>query len=163
MTDPFGAPTPAGKYPAVAGLEGRLLLLIPKKVESVPDTFNVGQMRDRLVTDVVVLTGDRICRWEKVTNNGRTREPKEFDLGESPEEAGGVKLRDMWISNGPLVKACADALDPAKPVTMVLGRLATAPSQFDNDAWILTDATGTSEDVSLARAYLDRATVSPFG
>ncbi len=159
INDPFGAAKSGGTYPKADELVGKLIMLTPSKVETIPDRFNPGSTTERATADTVVFEDD-----------GTTE-----------------KFSDMYWSQGVVVGALKNALKPGeKP--MVLGRLVKVATKATREAlkiedtpeafeaaradWLKKGGRGTEpkhvwllakfsdEDASRARAYL--AESSPF-
>ena len=154
--DPFDAPAPqAARGPRVRDMYGRLLLIIPHKLEEgVPNKMDAGKLQDRMTADVVILDGGPIAFGgapEKVPPRPHTQQ-------------ANVPLKNtrQYISSVGLISQCRDAL--AKKVRtgqpgMVLGRLNVGEAKGDQaPPYLLTPA--TDADKAIARAYL--ATVDPF-
>lgn len=149
--DPFGAPAPQlPRGPRLREMYGRLLLLVPHKVEyNIPNTIEPGKFQDRMTADVIILDGGPIA------------------FGGAPEKVGGKahdqnatiphKTERMFISAAGLISQSRDALalKAAGKVGRVLGRLTTGnpPAGGGNPPWILTAA--TDADKQLAMAWLN--------
>jgi hypothetical protein len=154
--DPFDAPAPQeARGPRIKDLYGRLLLIIPHKVEyGVPNRLQPGTTQDRMTADVITLDGGPI------------------NYGGAPEKTPPVPhnkvaqvphlTKRQFISNTGLISQCRDALAKRQrgEPGMVLGRLTVGqvPANGGNPPYLLTPA--TEEDKAIARAYL--ATVDPF-
>lgn len=153
--DPFSAPAPQEpRGPRILDVYGRLLLIIPHKVEyGVPNRLQPGQVQDRMTADVITLDGGPI-------NYGGT--PEKIPPVPHTKVAQVPHLtKRQYISNTGLISQCRDALarrQRGEP-GMVLGRLSVGqvPATGGNPPYLLTPA--TEEDKALARAYL--ATVDP--
>lgn len=155
--DPFSDPAPReARGPRLRDMYGRLLLLIPHKLEEgIPNRLGKpGETQDRMTADVVILDGGPLMYGgapEKIPAVPHTQ------LAEIPH-----KNARMFISSAGLISQCREAL--AKKVTtgvpgMVLGRLAVGEAKGDqNPPYLLTPA--TDADKALARTYL--ANVDPF-
>lgn len=159
--DPFAGPAPqAAKGPRLREMYGRLLLIIPTKLEEGlvsrqfknPDGSAVVQ--DRMTADVTVLDGGTIHYGgtpEKMPPVPHTK------TAETPHTSKG-----MYISSVGLISQCRDAL--AKKITqgkagMVLGRLTKGEDSGKGEPpWLLTQPTDADKDI--ARAFL--AKVDPF-
>lgn len=158
--DPFDAPAPReARGPRIRDMYGRLLLIIPHKLEegvrsNFKDNDGNAQTQDRMTADVIVLDGGPIA------------------YGGQPERVGGaphdktaevpLKNTRQFISNAGLISQCRQAL--AKKITtgqpgMVLGRLQVGEAKGGNNAPYLL-APPTEQDKAIARQYL--ATVDPF-
>jgi hypothetical protein len=155
--DPFSGPAPQqARGPRLRDLYGRLLLLVPKKLETgVPNRLGKpGDTQDRMTTDVIVLDGGPI-------NYGGRPEatpPVAHDkVAQVPH-----RTADMFVSSKGLISQSRDAL--AKRAQgqpgMVLGRLTVgeAKEQGQSAPWLLTPP--TEDDKNIARRYL--ASVDPF-
>lgn len=154
--DPFSAPAPqAPRGPRLRDLYGRLLLLVPVKLEQgVPNRLQAGTTQDRMTADVIVLDGGPIA------------------FGGKPEAVPSVphdktaqvphKTPGQYISSSGLISQCREAL--AKRAQgqpgMVLGRLGVGTKKEEGQSapWLLSIP--TDADKALARQYL--AQVDPF-
>src|SRR5688500_17073550 len=97
--DLFGAPTGGGNYPAIEELEGKLVLIRPSEIKTVPGYQGNGVV-DRATADVTVFEDDG--------------SQETFD--------------DMYLNSAGIVPSCRKALKPgAKPY--VLGRITRYPSK----------------------------------
>jgi hypothetical protein len=127
---------------------GRLLLIVPIKVEIVPNRLQPGTTQDRMTADVVILDGP--CPY-----------------GGKPEATPPVphnkmasvphKINRMYISGVGLISQCRNALTEGKPV---LGRLGVgeAKEPGQNAPYLLSPA--TDADKAIGRQYLTQ--VDPF-
>jgi hypothetical protein len=155
--DPFSGPAPQSERPRVLDLFGRLLLIVPVKVEIVKNTLSKepGATQERMTADVVVLDGGQLS------------------FGGNPEKLGGaphtkvapvpMKIDRLYMSQAGLVSQCRVALarrQSGQPGGMVLGRLSVgqAKEAGQNAPYLLTEA--TEADKAIARQYL--ANVDPF-
>jgi hypothetical protein len=152
--DPFSGPAPQRpRGPRLREMHGRLLLIVPKKVETVPNNKRPGETQERMTADVVVLDGGTIIY------GGR---PEAIPAIAHDKQAE-VPLRSeaMFISSVGLVSQCREALAKraqGKP-GMVLGRLSVGEAKGDNNPpYLLTQY--TEADKAIARQYL--AQVDPF-
>lgn len=154
--DAFGDPAARlPKAPRMRDLYGRLLLIIPSKLETgIESTVNPGKFQDRMTADVIVLDGGTI------------------HYGGKPEAVPAVAhmltaevplcSRGQWLSFSGIISQCREAL--AKRAQgqpgMVLGRLSAgvASKPGSNPPWLLTPP--SEADKAIARAYL--ASVDPF-
>jgi hypothetical protein len=154
--DPFDAPAPQqARGPRIRDLYGRLLLLVPRKLEeNVPNRLQLGTTQDRLTADVIVLDGGPIAFGGRPENVPPVPHDK---VAQVPH-----KTASQYISNRGLISQCREAL--AKRAQgqpgMVLGRLTvgTAKEEGQNAPYLLTPP--TDADKALARQYL--AQVDPF-
>lgn len=93
MQDPFADPIiPPSTHPTVASFRGRLVMVTPKKTETVPDNLNAGKMEDRITADVTVVDG---------------LGPVPLMKGNPPQPTGqyldGPDFLGMWIRSSYLV------------------------------------------------------------
>jgi hypothetical protein len=154
--DPFDAPAPQqARGPRIRDLYGRLLLIVPKKLEeNLPNRLKAGTFQDRLTADVIVLDGGPI----QFGGKPEAVPPVPHDkTAQVPHKTVG-----QYISNVGLISQCRVAL--AKRAQgqpgMVLGRLGVGKAGEDgqNPPYVLS--LPTEEDKQTARAYL--AQVDPF-
>lgn len=155
--DPFSGPAPqTARGPRIRDLHGRLLLVIPHKLEEgIPNRLGKpGETQDRMTADVIVLDGGPIAFGgapEKLPPRPHTQ------TANLPH-----KNARMFISSVGLISQCREAL--AKKITtgqpgMVLGRLGVGEAKGDqNPPNLLTPP--TEADKAIARQYL--ANVDPF-
>lgn len=152
--DPFAGPAPQqARGPRVRDLYGRLLLLVPHKLETVPNRLRPGEMQDRMTADVIVLDGGPI------PFGGRPEATPPVPHNQTAQLPH--KNARMYLSQAGLISQCRDAL--AKRLMgqpgMVLGRLAVGEAKGDQNApYLLTPP--TEADKNAARQYL--AAVDPF-
>lgn len=123
MTDPFAQPS-AGGFPKVEDMEGKLLLIVPEKIERVRNRFakdtDPDPMQDRATADVTVFEDDGT--WE--THDS------------------------MYLSQAVLLAACRSALKPGNP-PMILARLVKLATKATREALKIDD---TPEAFAAARA-----------
>lgn len=123
MTDPFGQPT-SGGFPKVEDMEGKLLLIVPEKIERVRNRFakptDPDPTQDRATADVTVFEEDGT--WET--------------------------HQSMYLSQTVLLNACRSALKPGNP-PMVLARLVKLATKETREALKIDD---TPEAFAAARA-----------
>ncbi len=159
--DPFSGPAPqAARGPRLREMYGRLLLIVPHKLEQglVSSTFKNPDgspvVNDRMTADVVVLDGGPINYGGKPEAMPPVAHTKVADVPH--------KSTAMFISSAGLISQCREAL--AKKIShgqpgMVLGRLTRGEGSGKGEPpWLLTPPTDT--DKQIARQYL--ATVDPF-
>lgn len=154
--DPFGQPAPRLERPRVRDLYGRLLLIIPKRLEHnvvstrLKNKDGSPQVQDRMTGDVIVLDGGPLAYGgapEATPPSPHTR-----------EVAPPYRFTDMFLSGKGIVAQSREALAKRErnEPGMVLGRLTRESGQ--NKPWLLSPY--TPEDAALARAYL--SAVNPF-
>lgn len=158
--DPFGDPERNNSRPNMAELYGRLILLTPKKIETVKNNLSSepGAMQDRLTADLDILTGEfPIVRLDGKTgltfDKVRPPKPQPDPLTERHYDA-------MWITQVGIVNACRKSVAGRGP-RMILGwvRLGEAKPGW-NAPYYLEPA--SEEDKKICRDYLDRqATANP--
>lgn len=154
--DPFSGPAPQQpRGPRIRDLYGRLLLLVPHKVEEgIPNRLQPGETQDRMTADVIVLDGGAIAYGGRPEATPPTPHDKTANVPHRTDR--------MFISQAGLISQCREAL--AKRLRgqpgMVLGRLRVgdAPRPGANPPYLLDPP--TDADKAMARAYL--ATVDPF-
>ena len=106
--DLFNSGSGGGAFPKLEEFEGKLILLRPSKVETVPKPARFGgkpgETQERVTADVVVFEEDG-----------------SYDV-----------VEDMYLSQVGIVNPCKKALKPgAKP--FVLGRVSKVPSKIGKD------------------------------
>lgn len=158
--DPFGDPAPQeARAPRFRELYGRLLLLVPKKLEAgiVSSRFKnpdgSAQTQDRMTADIIVLDGGTIHYGgepEKIPSVPHTK------TAEPP-----ARWDNAYISFTGIISQCREALVKRG---MVLGRLSKgADDSKGNPPWLLQPA--TDADKVLARQWLaaQPPPADPFG
>ena len=152
--DPFSGPAPQASRPRVRDMVGRLLLVIPHKVETVPNRKQPGETQERMTADVVVLDGGPLA------------------YGGAPEKLPSIphdktaqvpyRVDRLFISSAGLVSQSRQAL--AKRLQgqpgMVLGRLGTGEAKSADYSPPYLLSMPTEQDKQIARQYL--AGVDPF-
>lgn len=148
--DPFGAPAPQADRPRVLDMLGRLLLIMPKKIETVPNKKKPGTTQERMTADVIVLDGGPLAY------GGAPEKPKPIPhtkTGQIP-----MKVTALYISQVGLVSQCQpyllNYLAKNGGKTMALGRLdlGEAKDAESNPPYLLRSA--TPEEAQVARAWL---------
>lgn len=154
--DPFSGPAPQqARGPRLRDIYGRLLLLVPHKLEQgVPNRLQAGTTQDRMTVDVIVLDGGPVQYGGKPEATPPVAHDKTAQV---PHKTAG-----MYVSSAGLISQCRDALArraQGQP-GMVLGRLGVgnAKEPGQNAPWLLTPP--TDQDKAIARQYL--AGVDPF-
>ncbi len=154
--DPFAGPAPQQpRGPRLRDLYGRLLLIVPQKLETgLPNRLQPGTTQDRMTAHVTVLDGGPISFGGRPEATPPVPHDKTAPL---PHTTPG-----MYISSAGLISQCRDAL--AKRAQgqpgMVVGRLGVgdAKEAGQNGAGLVS--VPTEQDKVLARQYL--ASVDPF-
>ena len=149
MTDPFAAPAPIpSEFPTVASFRGRLVLIQPQKIESVPNNLGApGAMQDRVTASVSVVDGAGPVPVFK--NNVHTGQWLE-----------GPSWSGVWFQSEIIAKQLAPN-GQVTPGSMVLARVDTrTPGEIPRkgNPWGLIDP--TEADKQLARDFLANRLVS---
>jgi hypothetical protein len=146
MTDPWSAPAVIpSTFPSVQGLHGRLVLLTPRKVETVPDTNNPGQFRDRMMVDILVVDGaGPIPVFKQRQHTGQFLE--------------GTDFPGTYMSQGRIINQLREALASGGKVLGRVGLYKEGQPQGQGNPWGLVDP--TEQDAQLARQFLATRTVS---
>lgn len=157
--DPFGAPAPRADRPTMLCLPGRLLLIIPKRMEYQVPVKNpkpgMPTHQDRLTADVIVLDGGTL----HYGGDPQARPPRPHDkTTEVPH-----KIEGMYISQVGLLSQTREEIAKmqAGKVGMLLGRLGYGEATKGNNAPYLLQPF-TPEDAAIARAWLAVNPVTPF-
>ncbi len=146
-TDTFGAPS-RGAYPSLDELEGRLLLITPSKVQTVPGYKNVGT-QERITADVAVLDGDNPETHDDMYLSQRGLVPmlkKCLKPGNKPQVLG--RLERTPTSDYAAKAEAAGGFGALMAEWAKKGGKGDKPQFF----WNLVEF--TPEDAALARAYL---------
>lgn len=143
MTDPFASPAPIpSEFPTVASFRGRLVLIQPQKIESVPNNLGApGAMQDRVTATVSVVDGQGPVPVFK--NNVHTGQWLE-----------GPSWSGVWLQAEVISKQLAPNGQIAQG-SMVLARIDTrTPGEIPRkgNPWGLIDP--TEADKQLARDFL---------
>jgi len=146
MTDPWSAPAALpSTFPSVQGLHGRLVLLTPRKVETVPDTNNPGQFKDRMMVDVVVVDGaGPVPVFKNRQHTGQFLE--------------GTDFPGTYMSQSRIVNQLREALASGGKVLARIGLYKEGQPQGQGNPWGLVDP--TEQDAQIARQFLASRTVS---
>jgi hypothetical protein len=156
----FSTPPPpsasnGGGQPKPADLQGRLLLILPERLErGVPSRFTdratgQPQLQDKLTATVIVLDGGPLY-WTP-TRSGQPQQPR--------NEQVPYVIKNMWITQSKLIEQLDEPLRQrqAGQAGLALGRLWKAgPGQ--NDPYLLAPA--QPQDVQVYDQYVSR--VNPF-
>lgn len=160
---PFGAPAaPIAKRPRILDLYGRLLLIMPKKIETVPNKLAKvpGEMQDRMTADIVVLDGGPLAYGgapEKMP-------PKPHDMVVQVP----YLIVGLWMNQVGLVSQCREALAnklsgiPGRQ-TMVLGRLGvSSEAKPGQNAPYILDPAQPHENALAAQWLAEHPAAQPF-
>jgi hypothetical protein len=157
--DPFDTPAPGSRFPSVAQLKDRLLVIWPKRLESVPDRYHPGAMKDRLTADVAFLDGETIA--VRINKEGESTPLAD------PVAPGDI-MRDVFLSQTKLVSQTK-----ARIGGMVMGRLILLPKipgSTNDRAYALDDNKAKREagdkaaqaDFETAREFVRNLPVAGF-
>lgn len=172
--DPFGGPAPQALRPRIRDLEGRLLLIIPQKIQrgliskNLKNPDGTPVVQDRLTADVIVLDGGPV-------HYGGSPEALQTSQRKPHDKVADVPWRipGMWINNVGLLSQTSEAMAnverqrsgatlPPGAVTMVLGRLYQAdPVNQPQGSWLVSQP--TDDEKALARGWLRANPRDPFG
>lgn len=148
VNDPFGTPAAVpSAFPTVGGLRGRLVLIWPKKQETVPNKLGKpGDTQEQITANVDVVDG---------------LGPVPVVKGNPPTQTGqfldGPSFTGMWITNEVVVTQLRDALTSGGAV---LGRIDTkvpGTNPGKGNAWGIMEP--SEEDKQIARNFLANRTV----
>jgi hypothetical protein len=158
--DPFGAPAPRADRPTMLCLPGRLLLVMPKRMEYNVPVKNpkpgMPAQQDRLTADVIVLDGGTL----HYGGDPGARPPRPHTkTAEVP-----LRIEGMYISQKGLLSQTREAVDKlqsGQPGAMVLGRLGWGEAKpGENAPYLLMPF--TEQDAQVARAWLAANPPTPF-
>jgi hypothetical protein len=158
--DPFGDPQRNSNRPNMAELYGRLILLEPRKIETVKNNLSSdpGATVDRLTTDLDILDGEfPIVRLDGRTGQtfDKLRPPKP-----QPEPLTERHYDSMWINPTGIVNACRASVAGRGP-RMILGRVRLGEAKAGMSAPYYLEP-GSEKDKDAAREYLAaRAVANP--
>jgi hypothetical protein len=166
--DPFGDPAPRSNRPRLGdlydrsdnGAGGRLLLIIPERIQQVPDMERPSELVDRMTADVIVLDGGPLHWGGKPHGRPAVPHTKVDDVP--------FKIERMFVSSVGIVNQCRDALKARQngqtAGSMVVGRLSLGESKSPNRNAPYFLAKGTDQDKALARRYWQAhlAAANPF-
>lgn len=169
--DPFGGPAPRGDRPKMRDLYGRLVLIMPKKLElgvatkwRDPVTQEVKR-QDRLTMDIVVLDGGPLAYGgdptavPPVPHNKSAEVPVRFD-GMYDSHTGIISQTRDALAN--FQRQAAGQQLRQGETTMVLGRVTVGEKSGENKApFILEPA--NEQDIARARAWVQANHRDPFG
>lgn len=129
--DPFANPAvPPSTFPSVASFYGRLIMVTAKKMESLPDNINRGQMKTRITADVTVLDG---------------LGPVPLMKGNPPQPTGqtvpGPDFTGVWIESSRVVSQLEEFVGTGRPVLGVISLRDTSRGPGKGNPWSLEQAT----------------------
>lgn len=158
--DVFGAPAPRADRPTMLCLPGRLLLIIPKRMEYQIPVRNpkpgMPTHQDRLTADVIVLDGGTL--WYGGDPQARPPRPHTKTV-EVP-----YRIEGMYISQIGLLSQAREEIAKMQSgqVGALLGRLGYGEASNGNNAPYLMQPF-TDQDAAVARAWLAQNPITPFG
>lgn len=139
-TDPFSDPViPPSTYPTQASFRGRLVLITPRKIETVPNTMNPGQMQERVTADVQVVDGAGPLPQFK--NNQHTGQWLEGD-----------SFTGCWFNGTRVVDQLREYIGTGRSVIGVIETYQPGQVPVKGNPWGIV--TATEEQKNQARAYL---------
>lgn len=145
VQDPFADPAPTSQRPSIASLRGRLVMLTPRKIETVASNMNPGQMEDRATVDVTVVDG--LGPVPQIKNNAPTGVYLE-----------GPDFTGMWISNTRVVDQMRPFVGTGRSVLGVIETWKPGQQAIKGNPWGII--TATPEQKQQAIAFLASRTVS---
>jgi len=124
--DPFDQPSGGGQFPKFEELEGSLVLIRPRLIQTVPDRFHRP----------------------KAGETQRTQERATCDVTVFAEDGSHRSYRGMYMSQAAIVGQLQDILDAGNPnKPFILGVVGQLPNKDSKDKGILT-----REDLKTAHA-----------
>lgn len=131
MQDPFADPiVPPSTHPTVGSFRGRLIMITPKKTETVLDNLNPGKQVERLTCDVTVLDG-----------LGPVPQVK----GNPPQPTGqyldGPDFTGVWIQSERIVAQLSAYVGTGKPVLGVIDTRNPGTNPMKGNPWGIVAAT----------------------
>lgn len=147
VQDPFADPIiPPSTHPTVGSFRGRLIMITPRKIETVPDNLNQGKMVERITADVTVVDGQG---------------PLPVVKGNPPQPTGqyleGPDFTGMWIQSQRLVEQLSAHVGTGRPVLGIIDTRNPGTAPMKGNPWGLTAA--TPEQKAHAVNFLNSRTV----
>lgn len=138
VDDPFATPEdvkagggPFTPTPSLEALEGRVVLMVPRKFEDdapIPEAYRQADgpaVRDRYTVDMVVVTGGPLSYWYNAKIEGSDdREPKEFGPLDLP-----AVFTNVWRVEASIIGQLRRIDGKARPVLM--GKVRRGPQARD--------------------------------
>lgn len=142
--DPFADPAPTSQRPTIASLRGRLVMLTPRKIETVASNMNPGQMEDRATVDVTVVDG--LGPVPQMKNNVPTGQ-----FLDGPDFTG------MWISSTRVVDQMRPFVGTGRAVLGTIETWKPGQQPIKGNPWGIV--TATPEQKAQAVQFLASRTV----
>jgi hypothetical protein len=127
-TDPFADPAATSVRPSIGSLRGRLVMITPRKIETVASNMNPGQTEDRMTADVSVVDG--LGPVPQMKNNVPTGA-----FLDGPDFTG------VWISSTRVVDQCRPFVGTGKPVLGVIETWKPGQQPIKGNPWGIVTAT----------------------
>lgn len=143
--NPFADPIqPPSVYPSQASLRGRLVLIMPIKIEQVPSNLNPGQTQERITASVTVVDG--LGPVPDIKNNQPTGQ-----WLEGPDFAG------VWLSGQRIVDQLRSYINTGQSVLGVIETYKPGQVPMKGNPWGIL--TATDEQKSVATQFLAQRTI----
>lgn len=146
VQNPFADPVqPPSTYPSQASLRGRLVLIMPIKIEQVPSNLNPGQTQERITASVTVVDG--LGPVPGIKNNQPTGQ-----WLEGPDFAG------VWLSGQRIVDQLRSYINTGQSVLGVIETYKPGQVPMKGNPWGIL--TATDEQKSVATQFLAQRTMA---
>lgn len=146
VQNPFADPVqPPSTYPSQASLRGRLVLIMPIKIEQVPSNLNPGQTQERITASVTVVDG--LGPVPDIKNNQPTGQ-----WLEGPDFAG------VWLSGQRIVDQLRSYINTGQSVLGVIETYKPGQVPMKGNPWGIL--TATDEQKAQATQFLAQRTVA---
>lgn len=144
--DPFADPAAVpSTYPSTESLRGRLVMIVVRKIEQVPNRQNPQVMNDRITADVTVV-------------DGRGPVPVFKNYQHTGQFLEGPSFPGMYISGSRLVTQLTPYIGTNQPVLGVIDTYQPGQRQGQGNPWGLTAA--TPEQRAIAVNFLNTRSVA---
>lgn len=147
VQDPFVDPIiPPSTHPTVGSFRGRLIMITPRKTETVPDNLNPGKMVERITADITVVDGQGAVPVVK---------------GNPPQPTGqfleGPDFTGVWLQSERIVQQLSAYVGTGRSVLGVIDTRNPGTSPMKGNPWGVTAA--TPEQKQAAVHFLNSRTV----
>jgi hypothetical protein len=147
VQDPFADPIiPPSTHPTVGSFRGRLVMIHPRKQETIPDNLNPGKMVERITADITVMDG---------------RGPVPVVKGNPPQPTGqyleGPDFTGVWIQSERIVTQLSAYVGTGKPVLGTIDTRNPGTNPMKGNPWGLNAA--SPEEKAHAVNFLNSRTV----